>query len=218
MATKRSCSDSVSWSDHDTAKAYDKFTEQYNFYWALAQNLLRGMDLSATQHVLDLACGTGVVIRALRDFCGYSGTITGIDSSSAMITIANDKCRRYNTNIRHIEAEKIANKFADLDAVVCSAALWQMEISEVFDGLSECLKPGGIFAFNFPGGVQFVETPLDAVIWELERRQLKIENISEFYYLPSQEESDDFSRIPLFAKGHGLSRYGAFWQNVFVRR
>ena len=55
----------------------------------LAEAMLDRLGVRPEDRVLDLACGTGVVARLVRERCGAGPEITGVDLSAAMIAKAN---------------------------------------------------------------------------------------------------------------------------------
>lgn len=60
----------------------------------LAQATLALHRVDPDDIVLDVACGTGIVVRTIRDRFGGDPTVTGIDLSEGMIDTARYVCRR----------------------------------------------------------------------------------------------------------------------------
>ncbi len=138
--------------------SYDTFAWFYDRYWAApfqqwempALEKLALSDLKPGAAVLDLCCGVGHLARELTTR-GFQ--VTGVDSSEGMIQIA-----RENAPAAHFVRQN-ADKFtleAPVDAVFCtfdsinhihSPAMALASFRRVF----ECLKPGGIFVFDFNG-------------------------------------------------------------------
>jgi SAM-dependent methyltransferase len=78
--------------------------------------------LSPGDHVLDIACGTGIVARVARERLGDAGYIVGIDVSSDMLTVA----RAVAPTIDWREGNAIALPLRDgeeFDVVVCQQGL-----------------------------------------------------------------------------------------------
>jgi ubiquinone/menaquinone biosynthesis C-methylase UbiE len=53
-----------------------------------AETIIRDLDLSAGERVLDIACGTGIVSRVARERVGEGGHVVGVDVSSDMLSVA----------------------------------------------------------------------------------------------------------------------------------
>ena len=52
------------------------------------KELVKLVDIKKGNSVLDLACGTGVVTKKIRDKVSTSGFVVGVDTSTTAITIA----------------------------------------------------------------------------------------------------------------------------------
>ena len=135
-----------------------------------------------THDILELACGTGKLsIKFAKD--GYA--VTGLDLSEEMLTIA------YNRALEELEDAVgigfIEGDMRDLsnvgtyDAVTCySDSICYMPdrkaVQEVFDGVWNCLNPGGTFIFDvhsvhqidrvFPGYAYHENEEEFAFIWD----------------------------------------------------
>jgi ubiquinone/menaquinone biosynthesis C-methylase UbiE len=110
------------------------------------------------QHVLDLACGTGLLTFLEADTVGPSGHVIGVDVTPGMLRVAEFKKRK--------EAEKYANvefyqgdilKLQDIEAVkgkkfdlitVSSALVLFPDPKAAIEHWTEYLKPGGTFAVD----------------------------------------------------------------------
>jgi len=73
-------------------------------------------EIRAGQQVLDVACGTGALTRAVAERVGAGGAVVGLDPNPGMLAVA----RRTVPNVEWIEAAAEALPFADerFDAVV----------------------------------------------------------------------------------------------------
>lgn len=94
---------------------------------------------------LDVCCGTGAGLPALRSRC--RGPITGVDFSAGMLTQA----RRAYPNASLVRADARALPFAaGFDLAVTFGALGHFLPAErpaLFAGVHRALRPGGLFAF-----------------------------------------------------------------------
>lgn len=101
------------------------------------------------RHVCDLACGQGIVARALAH---AGATVIGVDLSAALLAIA----RRYEREAplgivyQQDDAQTLAT-LADgaFDGVVCNPALMDMpDLQAVLGAVARVLKPRGWFVFS----------------------------------------------------------------------
>ena len=96
-------------------------------------------------HVLDVACGTGVLTREVAHYAGPAGSATGLDLDPGMLTVA----RTLSRDLRwlHGSAEELPFADASFDVVVSQFGL--MFVPDRPRALSEMwrvLKPGGRLA------------------------------------------------------------------------
>lgn len=71
----------------------------------IAQSMIREITLTPDMDVLDFGCGTGLLTLALQPFVR---SITGVDSSPAMLDV-------FKTKIREQNLKKVKAKYVDLD-------------------------------------------------------------------------------------------------------
>lgn len=96
-------------------------------------------------HVLDVACGTGVVARECAGRVGPAGRVAGLDINDGMLAVA----RRIRPEVDWRQGDALAIPFDDasFDVVLCQFAL--MFFPDRFKALGEmwrALKPGGRLA------------------------------------------------------------------------
>jgi ubiquinone/menaquinone biosynthesis C-methylase UbiE len=131
---------------------WDKAAPYYERYWEdqLAPARRRLLELAALQpgeHILDIACGTGLVTFPAADAVGSSGSVTGVDISAAMVAhVTAEAARRRLPNIAAARTEAEALDFPDarFDAVLCALGL--MYVPDPRRALAEMrrvLRPGG---------------------------------------------------------------------------
>ncbi len=107
---------------------------------------------AAGQQVCDLACGNGIVARALAE---RGASVVGVDLSENMLAIA----RRYE------EADRLGIRYyrddahtltsldeASLDVVVCNLAITDIPepLQATAEAVSRVLRPGGLFVYSLP--------------------------------------------------------------------
>ncbi|KAF1986066.1 S-adenosyl-L-methionine-dependent methyltransferase [Aulographum hederae CBS 113979] len=136
-------------------KMYDPRSDKYNDSWhpSFAKLMVEKVSPKHGDHLLDLACGTGLVTFPAVDAVGPSGSVTGVDISSGMLAQARKKLEeegeKYN-NVRLFQhditdlaglSEIEAGKF---DVITCASAFVLLENpEEALREWSKYLKPGG---------------------------------------------------------------------------
>ena len=135
------------WREEATVSAYGRYLETYPLYTEAAAALISHAGLCPGDRVVDLCCGTGAVASAAQVLVGDSGRVVGVDSSLPMLKKARE---RSATDFICCAAEDIGQVLREgiADAVMCSMAIWQLEVNKVLSGVVRCLKPRGIWAFN----------------------------------------------------------------------
>ncbi|MBI5860141.1 MAG: methyltransferase domain-containing protein, partial [Nitrosarchaeum sp.] len=129
--------------------------------------LVEIVNVSKGNSVLDLACGTGVVTKKIRDKVGDSGYVVGADASVAAIKIAKKwNGVKSNLDFVNIDAEKFSfsHKF---DVVTCQYALFFFpNARKALKNIRNSLKKTGILGISVHGHkdkVPFFSNILDAV-------------------------------------------------------
>lgn len=85
------------------------------------------------QHVLDLACDTGLISFLVKKALGHSGTVTGIDVSEGMMALAEEKAEWEGLDINwlHHDIADLRNctglREAEYDLITCCSALVLLE-------------------------------------------------------------------------------------------
>jgi ubiquinone/menaquinone biosynthesis C-methylase UbiE len=121
------------------------------------QDLLDAARVGAGMHVLDLACGPGLVAAAAAERVALP---VGLDFSSAMIAVA----RAQNPTLRFEEGDAEALPYADasFDAVVANFGMHH--VPDPMQALCEArrvLRPGGLVAFTSWAA------PAENIAWKL---------------------------------------------------
>ena len=136
----------------EQAHAYeDLFVPALFAQWV--PTLLRHAALSRGQHVLDVACGTGVVARAAAGLVGPSGRVAGVDLNPAMIQVASEHAEDVDWRV----ADAAALPFDDqtFDAVMCQSALFFFpEPSTALMEVARVLKSSGAVALQTYAGLE----------------------------------------------------------------
>lgn len=98
--------------------------------------------------VLDLACGSGVLLELCRAQYGADVSLSGVDMSAAELALAAKRLSKMDVALHEGLAQSIGFAGdAEFDAVLCHWALTLMEpLAPVLDEVARVLKPGGVFA------------------------------------------------------------------------
>src|SRR5262245_13390178 len=90
-----------------------------------ASLLVQSANPQPGEHVLDVACGTGVVARHVAPRIGSGGKVSGLDLNPNMLTVARTAAEREGLAIEWHEgqAEKLAFPDGSFDLVLCQFAL-----------------------------------------------------------------------------------------------
>jgi ubiquinone/menaquinone biosynthesis C-methylase UbiE len=131
---------------------WDKAAPYYERYWqaqlAPAQDCLFDLArLKPGEHVLDVACGTGLVTFRAAVSVGPGGTVVATDISEAMVAhVSAEASRRALAHVSaaRMDAEMLEFADASFDVVLCALGL--MYVADPLKALSEgrrVLRPGG---------------------------------------------------------------------------
>jgi ubiquinone/menaquinone biosynthesis C-methylase UbiE len=102
--------------------------EQYQvpaIFEPLARMLLERVGLTGGQHVLDVACGTGIIARKAAEIVGNSGRIIGVDFNNSMLEVAKKNTASEASNIEWLKADAGDLPIDDstIDVVICQQGL-----------------------------------------------------------------------------------------------
>jgi ubiquinone/menaquinone biosynthesis C-methylase UbiE len=128
---------------------YDRYLGPV-FFAPYAQDLVERLAVGDGATVLEMACGTGIVTRKLRDALPANVKLVATDLNQAMIDFAKQKFT-VGEAIEWQQADATNLPFADqsFDAVICQFGL--MFVPDKQAAVNEArrvLKAGGVFLFN----------------------------------------------------------------------
>ena len=129
--------------------AYDRYLGPILFQ-PYAEDLAARLKVEANGSVLELACGTGILTRILRDRLPATAKLVATDLNEPMIQTAAKKFREGEA-VEWQQADASSLPFDDrsFDAVVCQFGI--MFVPDKALSAREAhrvLKPGGVFLFN----------------------------------------------------------------------
>lgn len=114
---------------------------------------LRDLGLRPGESVLDIGCGTGGAVVALREAVGQDGRVVGVDSSPAMLARARrrvDASGWTNVELRLGDASRMSLGREEFDAAVALSSLSAMsDVPATVRRAYDALRPGGrLFVFD----------------------------------------------------------------------
>jgi ubiquinone/menaquinone biosynthesis C-methylase UbiE len=120
------------------AQGYDQHRQGYSY---AALNYIRYRTrLSPESTMLDLGCGTGLV---LREFMGEVAQLYGLDISAAMLAEARRQCAQQPVGLVRGHGEALPFASACFDLVTMGQAIHWFDLSALMPQVHRVLKPGG---------------------------------------------------------------------------
>jgi len=133
---------------------------QTNSQPTTVRHLLRWLDVSAGQRVLDVGSGSGWTTVLLGYLVGPEGTVTGVEAVPALVDFGRANLTTYPLPWVRIEAAVTdalgLPEEAPFDRILVSA-----EAAAVPGSLVEQLVPGGVMVLPVAGRLCVVRRPLD---------------------------------------------------------
>lgn len=122
----------------------------------MMERLLCDAGITTGMRVLDMGCGRGDVSSMVARLVGPTGLVVGIDRDAGALAIAQERvCTEGLTNVEIVLGDLLSARShgAPFDAVVERRVLmYQPDGAAAVRALAECLRPGGIFAFQEADG------------------------------------------------------------------
>lgn len=142
--------------DEAGAAAYERHLVP-RFFGPFAADLVDRLDLQPGQHLLDVACGTGIIARHSAPLVASGGQITAVDISPAMLSVARETASDDGAPIsfEQADATELPLPDASADVVVCQQGLQffpdrPIALQEMF----RVLVPGGRLAVSTCRGLE----------------------------------------------------------------
>jgi ubiquinone/menaquinone biosynthesis C-methylase UbiE len=134
------------------------------------EDLLDRIHLQPGEHVLDVACGTGIVARQAARRVGDRGRVVGVELNPAMIEVAR-QVSAYHEPIEYLEGDASALPVPDagFDVTLCQhAIMFFPDRGAAVREMLRALKPGGRVAVSVFRSVKF-NPAFEHLITALER-------------------------------------------------
>ncbi|KAJ4400341.1 hypothetical protein N0V91_008800 [Didymella pomorum] len=152
MASKRQADGAV--------KLYENRAANYDDTWHndFTSRFMSYVDFEPGQHVLDLACGTGLLTFLEAEAVGPTGQVVGVDVTPSMLGVAQFKARKAGDkyaivtflkgDVLHLEElEELKDIKFDVITVASALVLFP-DPKAAIEHWSHFLKPGGILALD----------------------------------------------------------------------
>jgi len=172
--------------------AYDRYLGPV-FFQPYAEDMADRLSVAPNGSVLELACGTGIVTRVLRDRLPATARLVATDLNEPMMQNAASKFTQ-NDAVEWKQADATSLPFDDrsFDAVVCQFGI--MFFPDKASSAREAhrvLKPGGVFLFNVWDSLE--QNPLG---------QIAHETITSFF----EKDPPTFYQVPFGYHDHAEIR------------
>jgi ubiquinone/menaquinone biosynthesis C-methylase UbiE len=125
------------------AQRWDGWNDRENMGPRLSEGLRR-FELRPDEQIVDLGCGTGILLQHLLEVLGDEGRVVAVDFSSTMLELAARKIADSRVRFEQAEATALPVEDAAMDRVLCFST-WPHfpRPEEVLRELWRVLKPGG---------------------------------------------------------------------------
>ncbi len=212
-------------------KIWNEIAPRYHKRWASVNEgpfqstskLIELVNVSEGNSVLDLACGTGVVTKKLRDKVGDLGYVVGADASVSAIKIAKKwNGVKSNLDFVNIDAERFSfsHKF---DIVTCQYGLFFFpDTQKALKNIRNSLKKTGTLGISVHGQknkVPFFSNILDAVMEFIPdyvpRGSPDMDRFGTKNALDNEIRTAGFSKILIkdFTFNYSPGKFDDYWKN-----
>lgn len=156
---------------------YEDFT-RHVFYQAVNERLVALANLRPGQIVVDIASGTGALLRPILDCIqagGAPGKVYAVDTDAGALEASRERYGDRGIEYLVLDATAVGTLIERADAVFCANALHMIDDKVgIMTAVRKMLQPGGVFAFNttFFEGSMPQATKRFYLVWMLKARQL----------------------------------------------
>ena len=145
----------------DFSKIAEVYKETSYVQSSAGEKLLALADIGKTDDVLDIGCGAGSMLLAIRK--ETSGIVTGADPSLGMINKAKEVTKGQNISFFQSTAEELA-KENEYDVIICNSAFqWVTDGASAASAFFKALRSGGKVVVQAPGTSNYCPAFIRAV-------------------------------------------------------
>ena len=195
-------------SDYDfDGEQYEEVSD-HQTEWGM--DLMKELNLSGREYILDLGCGDGKLTEQLANMV-TEGMVVGVDSSAGMLETARKRSGD-NLHFRQQDVTELDYE-AEFDVIFSNAALhWVKNHDKLLAGCYRALKKDGKIRFNFAADGNC--SHLYSVVKMVMRKEPFKEEFADFvwpWYMPAVEEYETlvgktgFSEVKVW--GENRDRY-----------
>ena len=131
-------------------ESYERY-QVPSVFGPLARMFLQRIALRPGHRMLDVACGTGILVRHAAPILGPAGSIVGVDLNSSMLDVARAQAPTGGASIewRQGDAASLPCADADFDVVLCQQGLqFFPDRAGALREMRRVLKPGGLVGLS----------------------------------------------------------------------
>lgn len=155
------------------------YNEKHSFVYRYGENLIKLLDPTQDQRILDLGCGSGQLTSKINEFAKET---IGIDKSADMIADAKTKFPNIEFQVADASNFRFNEKF---DSIFSNATLhWVKDYKSAIKCMYENLNSNGKIVLEF-GGKGNVQTIVNELRNSLRKRGYEKQSNLELWYFPS---------------------------------
>jgi ubiquinone/menaquinone biosynthesis C-methylase UbiE len=153
-----------------------RFETQLQWTKNLRNYLFKKINLNEMENLLDLGCGTGLLLNELGQ--KFSLNLYGIDISEERLKVAKKRLRENNINAQLMYMNFLNNHFKDkqFDVVVTNCFfLWVGNLKKAFSEINRILKNDGVLLIlaepDYGGLIEYPDTNLKTALYANLRKE-----------------------------------------------
>jgi len=170
------------------AQSYEKYSVP-GLFAPWASYLVQSANAQPGEHVLDVACGTGIVARQLAPRVGVQGSLIGLDLNPDMLSVGRAAAERVGLAIEwHTgRAEKLPFPEGSFDLVMCQFGLmFFADRRQALTEMHRVLKTGGRLVLSVWQGLD--RHPFYQILHTVSKRHLGESSVQRVFSLGDADQ------------------------------